>query len=97
MNKRIYLDYNATTPLSPEVQKFYFQELEKYANASSLHEDGRDAKKDIEKARKEIAGLINVKPEEVIFTSGGSESNNTVLNSMINIGILQKYDPDWDW
>lgn len=86
MNKRIYLDYNATTPLSPEVLKFYVAELEKYANASSLHEDGRLAKKDIEKAREQVASLVNVKPTEIIFTSGGSESNNTVLNSMLNVG-----------
>ncbi|MCR4939237.1 MAG: cysteine desulfurase [Treponemataceae bacterium] len=83
MNDRIYLDYNATTPLSDEVLEFYKEKLSSYANASSLHEDGRSARKDIEKARAQVAALVNVNPDEILFTSGGSESNNTVLNSMI--------------
>ncbi len=83
MNKRIYFDYNATTPLSEEVLEFYKEKLSSYANASSLHEDGRSARKDIETARSQVASLVNVKPDEILFTSGGSESNNTVLNTMI--------------
>ena len=86
MSNRIYLDYNATTPMSPEVLDFYKDHLSLYANASSLHEDGRRAKKEIEIARKNVADLVNVLPEEIIFTSGGSESNNTVFNTMINLG-----------
>lgn len=86
MSNRIYLDYNATTPMSKEVLDFYKEQLENYANASSLHEDGRRAKKEIEIARKNVADLVNVLPEEIIFTSGGSESNNTVFNTMINLG-----------
>jgi cysteine desulfurase len=86
MSNRIYLDYNATTPMSPEVLDFYKEQLSLYANASSLHEDGRRAKKEIEIARKNVADLVNVLPEEIIFTSGGSESNNTVFNTMINLG-----------
>lgn len=86
MDKRIYMDYNATTPMSPEVLEFYKEKLEHYANASSLHEDGRRARSDMETARANVAALVNVKAEEIIFTSGGSESNNTVLNSMIAAG-----------
>ncbi len=86
MSDRIYFDYNATTPMSQEVLEFYTRELSKYANASSLHEDGRAAKKDMEIARGHVAALVNVKAEEIIFTSGGSESNNTVLNTMLNEG-----------
>ncbi len=82
---RIYLDYNATTPLSHEVRDFYIAELDKYANGSSLHEDGRAVSKDIEKARAQIASLIGAEPEEIVFTSGGSESNNTVFNTMFEI------------
>lgn len=85
MSKRIYLDYNATTPLSPEVRDFYIKELDRYANGSSLHEDGRAVAKDIEKARVQVATLVNVRPEEIIFTSGGSESNNTVFNTMAEL------------
>lgn len=82
--KRIYLDYNATTPLSKEVKDLFVEELDIYANASSLHEDGRIASKHIEKARNQVASLINADAQEIIFTSGGSESNNTVFNTMIS-------------
>ncbi len=81
--KRIYLDYNATAPISKPVRDFFVQELDFFANGSSLHADGRFVAKHLEKARSQVADLINAKPEEIIFTSGGSESNNTVFNSMI--------------
>lgn len=87
---RIYLDYNATTPLSPEVKEFYIQELERYANGSSLHEDGRLVARHIEKARQQVAGLIHAEPGEIFFTSGGSESNNTVFNTMVQLGRQRK-------
>ncbi|NQT94955.1 MAG: cysteine desulfurase [Candidatus Omnitrophica bacterium] len=81
MSKRkIYLDHNATTPLHPEVKKALKDAMELFGNASSLHDYGRATKAAIEKARKDIAGFINAKPDEVIFTGSGSESNNTVLN-----------------
>ncbi|MCM1322015.1 MAG: cysteine desulfurase [Bacteroides sp.] len=82
--KRIYLDYNATTPLSEEVKQFYIAALEKYANGSSLHEEGRTVAKSIECARRQVALLAGADSEEIIFNSGGSESNNTVMNTMIN-------------
>ncbi len=84
--ERIYLDYNATTPLSHEVRDFYVAELNKYANGSSLHEDGRVVAHDIEKARAQVAALIHADAAEIIFTSGGSESNNTVFNTMVQLG-----------
>lgn len=87
---RIYLDYNATTPLSPEVKEFYIQELERYANGSSLHEDGRLVARHIENARQQVAGLIHAEPGEIFFTSGGSESNNTVFNTMVQLGRQRK-------
>lgn len=87
---RIYLDYNATTPLSPEVKEFYIQELDRYANGSSLHEDGRLVARHIEKARQQVAGLIHAEPGEIFFTSGGSESNNTVFNTMVQLGRQRK-------
>lgn len=87
---RIYLDYNATTPLSPEVKEFYIQELERYANGSSLHEDGRLVARHIEKARQQVASLIHAEPGEIFFTSGGSESNNTVFNTMVQLGRQRK-------
>lgn len=88
--ERIYLDYNATAPLSSEVKDFFVQELNAYANGSSLHQDGRFVANHIEKARNQIANLIGATNAdgtlagEIIFTSGGSESNNTVFNTMID-------------
>lgn len=78
--KKVYADYNATTPLNGKVKEVFIEALDYYANGSSMHEDGREVAKKIEAARRNIAELINAEPEEIIFTSGGSESNNTVFN-----------------
>lgn len=76
----IYLDNAASTPVSDEVLQEmlpYFKE--NYGNPSSIHRFGRVATKAIEAARKRIAELINAQPNEILFTSGGTESNNTAL------------------
>ncbi len=88
MERRIvYLDYNATTPLHPEVKARMIEDMEIYANASSLHEAGRTARKRVEEARASVAKLIGSRdPASVIFTSGGSESNNTVFATMFHLG-----------
>jgi len=78
--KIVYADYNATTPMDKEVKEAFVQALEYYANASSMHEDGRAVAKKIEEARESVAALIGCAPDELFFTSGGSESNNTVLS-----------------
>ena len=79
----IYLDYNATTPIDKEVADAMLPYLYgNYGNPSSAHEMGTSAKNAVENARKQIAKLINCSPEEIIFTSGGSESNNTVLKGV---------------
>jgi cysteine desulfurase len=83
--RRIYLDNNATTPLAPEVfeaMKPYL--LEDFGNASSIHWFGQQAKNAVEKARQQVAKLINARPGEVIFTSGGTESDNAAI-----FGIVQ--------
>ncbi|MDR2602397.1 MAG: cysteine desulfurase [Spirochaetaceae bacterium] len=82
MKKRIYLDYNATTPISEEVKSKIIESLSLYGNASSMHESGRTARRQIEEARRHAAALIGAKESEIIFTSGGSESNNTVFETM---------------
>jgi len=81
--KRIYLDYAATTPADPrvvEAMQPYFSE--KYGNPSSLHSFGQEAKTAVEKAREQVAKLINAKPEEIVFTSGGTESDNFALEGV---------------
>lgn len=77
--KPTYLDYAATTPLLPEVKLAMLSAMESgYGNASALHSAGHAASCAIEKARASVARLINAEPEEIVFTSGGSEANNTV-------------------
>lgn len=83
--KVIYFDNNATTRTAPEVLEEmlpYF--CEKYGNASSMHTFGGSNKRVIEKARANVASLINGDPQEIIFTSGGTESDSTAIYSSIN-------------
>ena len=80
--RKVYLDYSATTPVKQEVLNEmipYF--TEKFGNPSSLYEIGAEAKEAITKARGQVADLIGAKPQEVIFTSCGSESDNWALIS----------------
>jgi cysteine desulfurase len=79
----IYLDNAASTQIHEDVLESMLPYLkEQYGNASSIHRYGRLAHKAIEKARKQIASLINSDPSEILITSGGTESNNTVLKGM---------------
>ncbi len=79
-NKPVYLDYNATTPLDPAVIEAMRPVLEKtFGNPSSTHWYGVQAKLTVERARKQVAALLNCDTDEIIFTSGGSESNNHAL------------------
>lgn len=81
MDKRnVYMDYNATTPIHPLVKQELLETLDICGNGSSMHTFGREAMERIENARKKIASLINAQPNEIIFTAGGTESDNTVLN-----------------
>ena len=76
----VYLDYSATSPLLPEARAAMLAAMDLIGNPSSLHTPGHLAKNSIEEAREWIARLIGADPTEIIFTSGGSESNNTVTN-----------------
>ena len=78
--KKIYLDYNATTPIAREVADEMKPYLSNYfGNPSSIHEYGKITKKAVEKARNQIANLLDCKTSEIIFTSGGTESNNYAI------------------
>ena len=80
MEKPVYLDYNATTPVDPEVAEAmrpYFNDL--FGNPSSTHFYGTDARKAVEEARRQVAALVNCFPDEIIFTSGGTEANNLAI------------------
>ena len=80
---KIYLDYNATTPIDKEVANEMLPYLNEYfGNPSSSHSFGIVTKKAIEKARKQVAELLNCKPSEIIFTSGGTESNNYAIKGV---------------
>ncbi len=80
----IYLDNNATTPLHPKVKEKIIDFLDNYGNPSSQHEIGRKVKYYMDVARENIAKFLNCEPEELIFTAGGSEANNTVIKGAVS-------------
>ena len=81
--RKVYLDYAATTPMHPQVidamQSFF---AEHYGNPSSLHSIGQYAEEAVEKARVKVANAMNAEPAEIIFTSGGTESDNTAIKGV---------------
>ncbi|MDQ1408937.1 MAG: cysteine desulfurase [Acidobacteriaceae bacterium] len=85
MASRIYLDYNATTPVDPGVLEamlpFFSGE---FGNAASIHTTGQKARSAVETAREQVAALINAHPQEIVFTSGGTESDNHAIFGMFN-------------
>jgi cysteine desulfurase len=86
--RRVYMDSNATTPLLPEVlgamSPYY---LEQFGNASSIHHHGQQARAAVERARESVAKLLNCRAAEIVFTSGGTESDNLAL-----FGLLYPHD-----
>ncbi|MCG3176249.1 MAG: Cysteine desulfurase IscS [Candidatus Omnitrophica bacterium] len=82
--KRTYLDYNATTPLDPrvlEAMRPYLTTI--FANASSFHRAGQEARHGVERAREQVASELGVEPGDVVFTSGGTESDNLALKGVL--------------
>lgn len=78
--KRHYFDYNATTPVAPEVLRAMLPCLEQsHGNASSIHAFGQQARSGVERARRQVAALLNAKPAEIVFTSGGTEADNLAI------------------
>jgi cysteine desulfurase len=83
MHLMVYLDHNATTPLAPEALEAMLPYLrERFGNPSSAHRAGRDARDAIERARAQVATLVHARPEEIVFTSGGTEANNLALKGI---------------
>ena len=85
--RRVYLDNNATTPVLPEVfemmRPFY---LEQFGNASSIHHYGQHARAAVERARASVAALLNARPAEIVFTSGGTEADNQGIFGLVQRG-----------
>jgi cysteine desulfurase len=77
-----YLDHAATTPMYPEVIEAIADQLGRLGNASSLHGSGRAARRVVEESRETIAAVLNARPSEVVFTSGGTESDNLALKGL---------------
>ena len=82
-SQRIYLDFNGSTPIDPEVAEAMSPFLtQHYGNPSSLHWAGEPAKEAVEHARRQVADLLHCHPAEIVFTSGGSESNNQAIKGV---------------
>jgi cysteine desulfurase len=85
--RRVYLDNNATTPVLPEVfeaMRPYFEG--QFGNASSIHHHGQETRAAVEDARESVARLIGCNASEIIFTSGGTESDNLAISGLISAG-----------
>jgi cysteine desulfurase len=79
MAERTYLDWNATAPLRPEARGAVIAALDETGNPSSVHREGRAARRIVEQARERVAALVGAEPRNVIFTSGGTEANMLAL------------------
>ncbi len=93
MTRKVYVDYNATTPLRPEVKAAITEDLDIFGNASSMHSSGRLAHSRVEEARSCVEKLIGAGQHTVFFTSGGSESNNAVFQTMRQLASAPNSSP----
>ena len=80
---KVYFDHNATTPIHPEVKKEMIAAMEMFGNPSSMHAYGREARANVEDARRKVADFIGAQEREIIFVGSGSEANNTVLSLFV--------------
>ena len=80
MKREVYLDHAATTPIHPAVRDAMLPYLgEKFGNPSSFHSIGKTVKDDVDDARERVARVLNVRADEILFTSGGTESDNLAI------------------
>ena len=94
MFRRVYLDNSATTPIDRDVVDVMIPFLtEKFGNASSIHFFGQEARAAVDRARQQIAEIINARQNEIVFTSGGTEANNLAIRGLVeaNEKIRQTY------
>jgi cysteine desulfurase len=80
---KVYFDHNATTPMHPEVKKEMIEAMEMFGNPSSMHSWGREARANVEDARRKVADFIGANDREIVFVGSGSEANNTVLSLFV--------------
>src|ERR1700755_2411442 len=80
--RTVYLDHAATTPMLPDAVEAMTAHLREVGNPSSLHASGRHARRVVEESREKIAQALNCRPGEVVFTSGGTESDNLALKGL---------------
>ena len=83
MAQRIYLDYNATAPIRPEVIELMCEIMDTVGNASSIHEPGRQARQRVETARQQVAELVSASAKNIIFTGSGTEADNLALRGFL--------------
>ena len=89
-HRRIYLDHSATTPVDPRVATAMARALtENFGNPSSVHGFGQQARAAVDRARREVAALIGAKPNEIVFTSGGTEANNLAIRGICEAAVDQ--------
>src|SRR4028118_2271171 len=84
MIRRVYLDHSATTPVDRRVVEAMLPFLtEKFGNPSSIHFYGQEARAAVDKARHQVAEIVNARPNEIVFTSGGTEANNLAIRGLV--------------
>lgn len=89
-SRRVYLDHSATTPVDPRVAAAMARALtENFGNPSSVHGFGQQARAAVDRARREVATLIGAKPNEIVFTSGGTEANNLAIRGICEAAVDQ--------
>src|SRR6185369_15970755 len=92
MSERVYLDWNATTPLRAEARQAMVDAWEQSGNPSSVHTEGRKARRLVEDARAAIAAAVGARPQDIVFSSGGTEANALALTPGLRRGAGQKVE-----
>lgn len=94
MFRRVYLDNSATTPIDPEVLDAMMPYLtDKFGNPSSIHYFGQQTRSAVDTARHQVAAMLNARPNEIVFTSGGTESNNLAIRGLIEARASKSSPP----